>query len=99
MSAIPTGGGGRLAAALDTLLAGHRQADLDDATAELIAVYRSGKPPPAPAVSSQDLALAYAAHAYPLRSARVCACRGLTSHAASWSSSAGFPMTTPAAST
>jgi hypothetical protein len=44
-------------------------------------------------------ALVNSGHAYPLRSARVCACRGLTSHAASWSSSAGFPMTTPAAST
>ncbi len=41
----------------------------------------------------------YLPHAYPLRSARVGACRGLTSHAASWSSSAGSPMTTPAAST
>jgi ribosomal protein RSM22 (predicted rRNA methylase) len=71
MSAVPTGGGRQLAAALDTLLEGHRQADLDAATTELIAVYRSGKAPLAPAVSSPSLALAYAAYRMPATHAAV----------------------------
>lgn len=57
--------------ALRTLLADRPQADLDAATAQLIDVYRSGKPPGTPTLSSQNLAHAYAAYRMPATHAAV----------------------------